>query len=327
MVRALKAAGEPTRLRILLLLHRSELTVGEIQQILGQSQPRVSRHLRLLSEAGLLNRHSEGSNVFYQWARDGFASRFLRSIHTLGDPDEPLIRRDQTRLAQIRANRAELAARTLAGIETERSVLAHHTAPDETVEAQIIDALGPQPNGVLLDIGTGTGRMIELLSPSCERAIGIEPSREMLNLARTRLDSVGLDHYELRQGNAYDLDMEPCSVSLAVLHHVLHFLDEPGRAVDEVGRTVEHNGRLLIIDFAAHNIEDLRLSHNHRRLGFTEQEVVDWCTSAGFDAVETRHISAPTHHRGQDGLVVSIWVATRSHTPNHPAPPHTEMTQ
>jgi DNA-binding transcriptional ArsR family regulator len=309
LIRALKAAGEPTRLRILLALHRSELTVTEICRILGQSQPRVSRHLKLLCDAGLLVRQAEGTSAFYRHAGTAFAKQFLASVRPLADLTDSTAARDQERLAQVRAQRAELAARSYARLQDERDVLVGRHIGDDLVEEAMLDTVGDRSIGRLLDIGTGTGRVLELFAPRVESGLGIELSREMLNLARTQLEAGRLDHCSVRYGNAYSLDVETGSVSLAVLHHVLHFLDEPARAIEQAAHTVKANGRLLIVDFAPHDIEELRLDHGHRRLGFSDDEVIGWCDAADLASVKVSHLRAPEHLDAP--LTVTMWVATQ----------------
>ncbi|MGI9616485.1 MAG: ArsR/SmtB family transcription factor [Acidimicrobiales bacterium] len=320
LIHSMKAAGEPTRLRILLVLERSELTVSEICRILGQSQPRISRHLKLLCEAGLLSRHAEGTNAFYRHAPEPYAKQFLSAVRPLIDLDAAVVQADQNELARIRADRSELAARSLVKITRESELLDGRKVPSSEVEQTMLEAVGAEPIDTLLDVGTGTGRVLELFAPRIEAGLGIELSREMLNLARTRLDEAGLDHCTVRSGNAYSLDISAGSVELAVLHHVLHYLDEPARAVDQAARTVANTGQLLIVDFVAHKFEELRSHHAHRRLGFTDGEVTEWCAAAGMSVVDARHLAPPNDLGAPENelLTVSIWVARRTqpHTSN-----------
>ena len=312
LLHALKAAGEPTRLRILLLLDRSELTVTELCRILGQSQPRVSRHLKLLCDAGLLTRQAEGTNAFYRHTRSPFADRFLSSLTPLADHGSATVTRDQQQLARIRAERAELAAHSFEKIALEAELLHDQHVPAAEVEAAMLELVGPHPIGRVLDIGTGTGRVLELFGPQTESGLGIELSREMLNVARTQLDARRLDHCSVRHGNAYNLDIELGSVGLAVLHHVLHFLDEPARAIDQAAQTIEPGGTLLIVDFAPHHIDALRTDHGHRRLGFADEEVMDWCHAAGLSDVTSRHLDLDLTESDPPGLTITLWLATQS---------------
>ncbi|MDH3679624.1 MAG: metalloregulator ArsR/SmtB family transcription factor [Acidimicrobiia bacterium] len=315
LIHSMKAAGEPTRLRILLLLDRSELTVSEICRILGQSQPRISRHLKLLCDAGLLVRRAEGTNAFYRHAPEPFARQFFGAIRPLADVDSEVVVRDRQQLAQVRADRAELAARSFAKVAEEAALLEGRKAPADDVERAMLDAVGDRPINLLLDIGTGTGRVLELFAPQIETGIGIELNREMLNLARSQLDAAGLDHCSVRYGNAYNLEIGTGTVGLAVLHDVLHYLDEPARAIEQASHALDIDGRLLIVDFSAHKIEDLRADHAHRRLGFTDAEVIEWCETAGLTVVSLSHLTPPHPIRIDDEqLTVTIWKAGRSPT-------------
>lgn len=314
LIQAMKAAGEPTRLRILLVLERSELTVSEICQILGQSQPRISRHLKLLCDAGLLIRHAEGTNAFYRHAPEPFARRFLSAVRPLADLEATTVVHDQQQLAQVRASRAELAVRSFEKIALESALIEGRKVGTDEVERAMVELAHDQPIDTLLDIGTGTGRVLELFAPRISEGVGIELSREMLNLARTRLDAEGLTHCSVQAGNAYSLDIAGETIDLAVLHHVLHFLDEPARAIEQAAQTLEPEGRLLIVDFASHKTEELRADHGHRRLGFTDREVTDWCETAGLTVTTVSHLTPPPQGvvaDDDDSLVVTIWLAVR----------------
>lgn len=307
LILALKAAGEPTRLRILLVLHRSELTVSEICRVLGQSQPRVSRHLKLLCDAGLLVRQAEGTSAYYRHARTPFADHFLTSTRSMADLTASSHLHDEQQLAQVRAGRAELAARSQSKIGLEADLLTGRQTPDQVVEAAMLAAAGDLPINRLLDIGTGTGRVLELFAPHITSGLGVELSREMLNLARTQLDAVALDHCSVRQGNAYNLEVDIGSVDLAVLHHVLHFLDEPARAIEEAAHAVGADGRLIIVDYSPHQTEALRAVHGHRRLGFADEEIIEWCRAGGLGEVSVERFDPPDGCL--DGLIVNLWVA------------------
>ena len=301
---ALAAAGEPTRLRLLALLLDAELTVSELVIILGQSQPRISRHLKLLVEAGLVERHREGAWVFLLVAQSGRMALLAREIVAAVASDEPVLLADRARLGGVRDARAAQAARYFEShAATWDEVRAMHVA-EETVEAAIRDAVGPKPLGALLDIGTGTGRMLELLAPQAGRALGIDQSPRMLGMARSRLERSRLRHAQLRQGDIFALPAERDGFDLVVIHQVLHYLDHPSRAIREAARTLRPQGRLLVIDFAPHEEESLRASHAHRRLGFSRDEIAGLMADAGLDVVLTRDL-AP---EGAGSLTVSLWM-------------------
>ena len=309
LIQAMKAAGEPTRLRIVLVLHHSELTVTELCRILGQSQPRVSRHLKLLCDAGLLARQAEGTSAYYRHARSPQAQQFLSAIRPLANLESQVVLHDQQQLARIRAERAELAARSFEKIAQEAELLEEHHVPDSEVEEAMLHLVSGQEIGRLLDIGTGTGHILELFAPTIESGLGVELSREMLNLARTQLEPKHLDHCSVQHGNAYNLDVESGTVNLAVLHHVLHFLDEPARAIEEAARTIKTGGRLLIVDHGPHLIEALHTDHGHQRLGFTDEEVRQWCEAAGLVDIDTTHLTLA--HSDPPELTVTLWVASQ----------------
>lgn len=302
---ALAAAGEPTRLRLLALLSDAELTVSELVTILGQSQPRISRHLKLLVESGLVERHREGAWVFLLAAQSGPAARLARDIVSAIAPDDSVRLSDLTRLDEVRLARADQASRYFAThAETWDRVRAMHVSEDK-VEAAIRKAIGEAPLAAVLDVGTGTGRILELLAPQAGRALGIDQSPQMLGMARARLERAGLRNTQLRQGDIFALPAERNGYDLVVLHQVLHYLDDPSRALREAARTLRPGGRLLVVDFAPHEEEGLRADHAHRRLGFAHDEVATFLADAGLDVTMTRDL-APD---GDGSLTVSLWMA------------------
>jgi len=318
VIHALKAAGEPTRLRILVTLDRSELTVSELCRILGQSQPRVSRHLKLLCEAGLLVRQAEGANAYYRRARTPLAEKFFAGLLPLVDDEDPAALHDRHRLAQVRADRAELAARSAEKVAAEEEHIRHRRVPVEAVDAAMLEIAADLPTTTLIDVGTGTGRVLQLFGPQVESGVGVELSKEMLNLARTRLEDQGLTNCSVRHGNAYDLGAGVAPADLVVLHHVLRFLDEPATAVAQAAETVRPGGGLLIVDFAPHYLVELQESHGHRRLGFADGEIGAWCEAAGLAEVSIRHLTpspAETEITPEERLTVTIWLARSGSTP------------
>ncbi|MFL9828048.1 ArsR/SmtB family transcription factor [Rhodoplanes sp. SY1] len=303
---ALKAAGEETRLRILALLAEAELTVSDLTDILRQSQPRISRHLKLLAEASLVERFREGSWAFFRAAEQGEAAALVRALLARLDPADRTIGRDRERLVAVRAARNQAAQDYFTRHAAEWDRIRRLHASDEAVEQAIVEALADRPFRSLLDLGTGTGRMLELFGPELERGLGIDLSRDMLALARARLDRAGLKHCSVRHGDLFDLAMPPDSFDVVILHQVLHFLDDGGRAIREAARVLRPQGRLLIVDFAPHDLEFLREKHAHRRLGFSRETITQWLEQAGL---------APGLHRvlppgpGPDGgLAVTLWL-------------------
>ena len=302
---ALTAAGEPTRLRLLALLCDVELTVSELVVILGQSQPRISRHLKLLVEARLVERHREGAWVFLLVPQVGAAARLAREIVRSVAAFDPIFQADRMRLDEVRRARAQQAARYFeTHADNWDQLRAMHVA-EEKVEAAIRHAIGDAPILSLLDIGTGTGRMLELLAPQCHRALGIDQSPQMLSMARVRLERAGLRNTQLRQGDIFALPAERNGYDLVILHQVLHYLDDPSRALREATRTLRPGGRLLVVDFAPHDEESLRIAHAHRRLGFATDEIATVMADAGLEVTLKRDL-AP---EGAGSLIVSLWMA------------------
>jgi ArsR family transcriptional regulator len=302
LLEGLRAAGEPTRLRLLALLARSELTVTELTQILGQSQPRVSRHLKLMAGAGLIDRFREGTWVFYRLGDGGPGAALARELVRLLPADDDGLLRDLDGLAAVTRARAEAAAAYFAANAQDWNRIRALHVPEAEVEAALLRLVGEAPIGELLDVGTGTGRILTLLGPRARRGLGVDLSHEMLTLARAALAEAGLRHCQVRHGDMYRLPVAAGTVDLAVVHQVLHFAHDPALAIAEIARVLAPGGRALIVDFAPHELESLRADHAHRRLGFADAEMVAWCRAAGLDA-------APVERLAGEPLTVTIWRA------------------
>ncbi|MDX5367690.1 MAG: metalloregulator ArsR/SmtB family transcription factor [Alphaproteobacteria bacterium] len=310
LLAGLRAAGEPTRLRLLALLARGELTVTELTQILRQSQPRVSRHLKLLCEAGLLERFREGSWVFYRLAGTGQVGELAEVLSGLIPQEDIVIARDLERLEAVRAARAVKAAAYFRANSGEWNRIRSLYVPEDKVEEAMVELGAREGLGLVADLGTGTGRMLELFGPMARTGLGIDLSPEMLALARAQLDRPELQHCSVRQGDLYDLPLQDESADLVTLHMVLHYLDDPAASIAEAARVLKPGGRLLIADFAPHELDYLRESHAHRRLGFAENEVTGWLAEAGLKAGATRTLPP---EGGEDAkLTVRIWVADKT---------------
>ncbi|MCC7054653.1 MAG: metalloregulator ArsR/SmtB family transcription factor [Gemmatimonadaceae bacterium] len=304
LLEAFRAAAEPTRLRVLAILARGELTVTELTQVLGQSQPRVSRHLRVLGDAGLLHRVPEGSWVFYRLAEHRIARAF---VELLGD-DDPALAGDRERLAAVQRARQAAADSYFEAHAHEWNDIRSLHVPEDQVERALLDLAGRGPVGDLLDIGTGTGRILGLLAPHATRALGIDRSHGMLAVARAAMAGLDARHVQLRHGDMYHLAVAASSIDLVVLHLVLHYADDPAAVLREVARVLRPGGRLLLVDFAPHREEALRESHAHRRLGFSTDEVVHLAASAGLQAREATRLDGSP-------LTVVIWDCSLSSPP------------
>ncbi len=302
LLAALRAVAEPTRLRLLVLLERGELTVGELVHILGQSQPRVSRHLRLLCEAGVLDRLPEGSSVFYRLSGAGPAAALARHLVSALGEESAVLALDRQRLGAVKQRRALHAEAYFRENAREWHRIRSLYIDEREVEAALVDIIAAADPRDLLDIGTGTGRMLEVLAPAVERALGIDTSREMLAVARVNLERAGLKNGAVRLADMYQLPLPDASFDAAVIHQVLHYADRPDAAIAEAARVLRPQGILVIVDFAPHALEFLREQHAHRRLGFRDSEIAQWFIAAGLEPAPPRHLEG-------EPLTVAIWAA------------------
>ncbi|WP_114394700.1 ArsR/SmtB family transcription factor [Oleisolibacter albus] len=304
LLNALKAAAEPTRLRLLALCARGELTVTELTQILGQSQPRVSRHLKLLCEAGLLERYREGIWAYYRLAERGPTADLAQTLVDAIPGGDESLSLDLERLGGIRAARRAAADRYFSENAARWHEIRGLHVPEREVEEKLLRLLPTGEIGDLLDIGTGTGRMLELTAPRAARVVGIDGSRDMLAVARVNLEKAGLRHAQVRLGDMYQLPLPGQSQDVVIIHQVLHFAEDPAGALAEAARVLRPGGVLLIVDFAAHTLDYLRSEHAHRRLGFEPAEVAGWLSRAGLTP-------DPAVLLPGDPLTVCIWRASR----------------
>jgi ubiquinone/menaquinone biosynthesis C-methylase UbiE len=306
----LRAAAEITRIRILFVLSHGEFNVSELTQILGQSQPRVSRHLKLMAEAGLLSRYKEGNWVLFRLREDELGGSLARSIVDLLPGNDALLARDRLRIEEIRSQRAEVASRYF-GSNAERweKLRSLHIAEAE-VESTMRQIIGPAAIRLHVDLGTGTGNVLRSFAHLAKQSIGIDSSHEMLAIARANLGHKGLRHAQIRHGDIYALPFANSSADLVTIHQVLHYLDDPARALIEAVRILEPKGRLLVADFAPHDLESLRADHAHRRLGIAAEHMSAWLSRAGAK-LSSHRILPPAGDAGQIGLTVSIWLAEK----------------
>jgi ArsR family transcriptional regulator len=302
-----QSLSDPTRLRILNLVRAMELSVGELAQVLGQSQPRVSRHVKILIDAGLLERRKEGSWVFLSLDRTGRVEPLFALLDRWSETDgeDPWAVADAARLAAVRADRATAAERYFASHASQWDELRTLHIAESEVEAAIARAVEDRPVGRLIDIGTGTGRMIELFGLKAERALGVDRSPEMLRLARAKLAQAGLEAVELRQGDMYSLPLPSNCADTVIIHQVLHYAQQPAAAVAEAARLLAPGGRLVIADFAPHEREELRTRDAHARLGFSDEAMLRYLEAAGLEGKVVERLEG-----GE--LTVTLWTGERS---------------
>lgn len=305
LLAGLKAAGEPTRLRLLALCAHGELSVSELTQILSQSQPRVSRHLKLMVEAGLLTRIREGSLVFYRIAHTDGSAHLARTLVDLMPEDDAELNRDLARLDMIRQKRAQLAENYFQENAAQWSKIRALHVPETDVENRLLEMVGDERLEVFLDIGTGTGRILELFAGQIDHGIGLDLNSEMLAIARAQLESEDYRHIHIRKGDMYNMPLDDASVDLATLHLVLHYSLEPTAVLTEAARVLKPAGRLIIVDFAAHQEERLRTEHRHQRLGFSDAEILQAMENAGLSLVSTEALVG-------EPLTVKLWQGLKS---------------
>lgn len=308
LVDVLKTAGETTRFRLLMLLSAGDLTVSDLTDILGQSQPRISRHLKLLSEEGLIERYQEGAWAYFRLSHEGDSSALVRSLLNSVDATDPVLVRDGERLADVKRGRAEKAQAYFSRNAAEWDELRRLHVSDEQVEQALSRLIGSEQIDSLLDLGTGTGWILQQFHASYRRATGIDASRDMLAVARANLDRAGILKASVRHGDIFNLPAEAGDFDLVTIHQVLHFLDQPERAVFEAARVLRPGGRLLIVDLAPHTLDYLREEHAHMRLGFSHQTVQEWLEKAGLHVEDLIDLK-PGASKSSPSLTVSIWLA------------------
>lgn len=304
ILKGLRASAEATRLRIIGLCAHAELTVSDLVEILGQSQPRISRHLKLLVEAGILVRNQEGPWAWYRLPEDGVGGELARLIVDLLPPDGHQHAQDLKRLQAISeawTSRVADFFRQHAG-DWEQIRTLH--ADQSAVDTAILGALPTAPIENLLDIGTGAGHVLLLAGEHVKSAIGVDRSREMLNVARSNLFRAGLRHCQVRQADMMALPFADAGFAAVTMNMVLHFAERPDAAILEAARMLAPGGRLVIVDFTPHQLESLREEQAHRWLGFDDDQIKTWCRAADLAWL-------PMQHLGGGTLTVALWSAER----------------
>lgn len=307
LVDVLKAAGEQTRFRLLALLASGDLTVSDMTEILGQSQPRISRHLKLLAEEDLIERYQEGAWAYFRLRHEGDGAMLVRKLLAATDGTDPVLQRDGERLAAVKRLRSDRAQAYFSRNASEWDELRRLLVSDATVEKAVLQLVGSNPVDALLDLGTGTGLMLQVLKKVYRQAVGIDASRDMLAVARANLDRDGIVKASVRHADILNLPLEGQDFDLVTIHQVLHFLDQPELAIVEAARVLRPGGRLLIVDLAPHELEYLRDEHAHVRLGFPHQTVAEWLNKAGLDVEQMIDLDADNN--SEAALTATVWLA------------------
>lgn len=311
LVLALKAAAEPTRLRILMLLAAGELNVKDLTLVLGQSQPRISRHLKLLAEAGLIERFREGSWVYFHISDRTAGGRLALRLAGEIEASDPELNRDRERAETLKREREGAAQAFFQKHAAEWDRLRSLHVEESLVESAMRDALGAGPFKFLLDLGTGTGRTLELLSDRYTRGLGLDVNQAMLAYARAKLARGGHPHAQVRHGDLYALSIADRQADAIVMHQVLHFLSDPALAIREAARVLAPGGKLLIVDFAPHDVEYLRETEAHERLGFSHDQIEGWLHDSSLLPKKVKDLK-PKSGTGEALLTVTLWLAERS---------------
>lgn len=314
LLSSLKAAAESTRIRIMFILSHGELNVSELTYVLGQSQPRVSRHLKLMAEAGLLSRHKEGNWVLFRLRNEGLGGALARALVDMLSIKDSLLSGDLARLEEVKRQREEHASAYFSANAGSWSELRSLHVDEDSVEQAMQGLIGHGAVNTLVDLGTGTGRVLELFAKQTQQLYGIDSSRDMLAIARATLEKSNLQHAELRQADVYALPLADASADVVTIHQVLHFLDEPQKALFEARRILKPTGKLLVVDFAPHELEELRDQHAHRRLGISAEQMVAWFNRANL-SLEKHDVLDPPWLKDRKGLTVSIWLARPAPSP------------
>lgn len=310
MLGVLRAAGEETRLRIIKLLSLSDLTVSDLTTILGQSQPRVSRHMKLLVEAGVADRGREGAFAYFRLTHDKAVRQAVKTLISEINDDDEVVARDRQRLDLIRAERTAVAQRYFAEHAKKWDELRTLHVADDAVESALNQVLNGYEFQSAVDLGTGTGRVLEMIAPRVKSGIGIDRNREMLSLARATLDNARHPHCHVQQDDILNLSLPGAQHDLVTIHQVLHYLNEPERAIEEASRLLKPGGLLVVVDFAPHDVEFLREAHAHIRLGIRDDEMADWCSASNLSLIDQTELSGDGDGE-QTRLTVMVWVAKK----------------
>ncbi|NOZ32872.1 MAG: methyltransferase domain-containing protein [Alphaproteobacteria bacterium] len=289
-----------------MLLRTGEISVKDLTLVLDQSQPRVSRHLRLMAEAGLVTRYAEGSWAFFSLKGGHGAAMAIGRVLQDIDPNDPVLVADRERLGEIRAGHRARAAAYFANVARSWDKTRSLHVPETDIEAAILDLVGGTKIGLCLDLGTGTGRMLELLGPKAGQCVGIDSSRAMIAMARAKFSDTAANDISIRLGDIEHLEEYEKSADLILMHQVLHYLEDPGAALASVRGALKPGGTVLLVDFAPHAHRFLASEHAHRRLGFSNEQIASWAVATGLGVTHCRQF--PSKLKEKEGLTVCLWL-------------------
>ena len=299
-----KTLADSTRVRILALLEREELAVQELMDVLRMAQSRVSRHLGILREAGLLRDRREGTYVFYRFTppRDG-AWRDAWELARRELAGDPAAERDAAALVRVVEARASRIRTFFDSVGPEWDAL-RKVFNDDALRARAIAHLAP-PDWTVCDVGTGTGILAREVAQLGLRVIAVDHSLRMLEAARERLASDAITSVELRRGEAHALPLGDAEVDAALAHMVLHYVPQPAEALREMARVVKPGGVVVVVDFVRHEAEWMRDELGVLWLGFPADEIVGWLRDAGLTGVRVEHFASPSPARELPGTFLA----------------------
>lgn len=276
-----KALADQTRLRLWCVLNYHELTVSEIVRIMEMGQSRISRHLKIMTEAGILTARRSGLRVFYTVAHTRNTNDLRRFMEDATGAEEPYVG-DVTRAGAIMQERRFETSRFFDGVAAGWEQLRSELYGNTDVDAMLIEHVPSCRTAV--DIGCGTGDLARLLAARADRVIGVDNSQGMLEHARSRFN--GQDQAEFRLGDIEHLPLGDGEVDCAVMNMVLHHLQSPAAGLAEARRVLRDGGTLLVADLGPHQDQKLRARFGDRWMGFDADLLESWIREAGFTAVE-----------------------------------------
>jgi ubiquinone/menaquinone biosynthesis C-methylase UbiE len=280
----LRALAEPTRCRLLALLGHGELTVGEIADTLGQSQPRISRHLKILSDVGALERFREEQRIYYRLTGGTQAAELVEQALRPVPKGDPVLRTDRERLSRVLEKRVRSAA--AAWEDVRRS--AESTYSDERLVQAVRREVGEESLGDLLDVGTGSGSMLRVLGSLANHAVGLDASAQALRVARAKVHGAGLNHCVFKRGDMYALPFEAGTFDAVAFDHVLSAAERPGVALKEAARVLRRGGRVIVVE-------------DNERLGAASKDkpqatLREWLERAGMECRKLKQVGVNRSH-------------------------------
>tara|TARA_Y100000590_G_scaffold470770_1_gene669895 strand:- start:22065 stop:23030 length:966 start_codon:yes stop_codon:yes gene_type:complete len=307
------ALADETRLRIVNILSNCELNVQDLVSVLSQSQPRVSRHLKILDEANLIERIKEGNWVFCKLISSEGIRPIIDYVSKTKKNNSDIYTRDQKKLSLLIKNRAREANYYFNRIESEDASIGEYNISDNIIDQKIISIIEKNiklPLSDIIDLGTGSGKILSLLSGSYLHGIGIDNNPNMLKMARSRFKQQGIQNCDLTFGDITDLSLKENNADLVVLHQVMHYFDDPNILISQAARLLMRDKYILVVDFDSHSNESLRKRFSHRRLGFSDEQIINIFEKYNCILID-KDSGASNRLKNVEGLVCKIWLGKK----------------